>query len=1089
MRPSTIRRASFLRYPQFSAFSYASTRSTSNFSLDQAQENNPNAADHSIPSPPSIPVPAHRLNGKVAPEGSINEHVYDPLKTHTSAHPPRAEKVKADLDDVPEEAWFRSDLMNTKTLSFPQSIESLYTMEFLASEGSRNAVRAGFIVAAVAFAVAELDSLLRISRQGSFDTLDIISMVAECFLFCFGQAAHARAISAKRLPTPHYFIFLICLSYFSRVESYAYPKDFLVWTSSVAGFAFLIVTGCSGLCLYYRSSLTFGVLILGFVFFRGIILSVIDARQDSFSRCLVYVVPAAITFYICKNAMKEYESATRYNFISKKRLEIELRRLELRREAVDGVLQVVLPKDVITRLQEADYNFSAVTESLDSTFCVFLDFFSQKSSLENIRPEYVLTLLNNTFCEFDRLLEEYPEIEKIKTISSKALLICRPRSPEQVQACGETITRLCLAALKKMQASLQIELQEEIEDANDAIAEEETEETTVKPRVITVPRFLTIGIAFGEIVAGIVGVERFCYDVYGDVVNSSSRMQSLSTKEGTRVLCTKEAYSNFSSETRRLHERDRRGAIAKPEVPVNAIRQKFGASSYFNSWSLIFHDKEHRSRFREFQRETDQAKFKRLFEEAVFGTYLGTVLTGIAVLFQFTAIDETVARLLSSLGVVLSIRLTEVGSTPLAINSLLYVHLSYAMFLEHDHLVPELPFYIIAIMVISIVLIPLLFFYFYGYARTFEVIEMVAVVTIILGLKYRNCFYRRTHFLYRETLVASRELQDVESAFFIELVGAILPQRVFNNLIHGDSAGKPSTALEKFENVSVIHLDVTSFTVLSSALTPHDVINMLNSMFTEFDQICYEHKVEKVLTIGDAYVAMRIPDKESAEQEEYQTSRQNYLEKAIKKTQAAGRISVGGRRNTAEIPSGRASKTTSFDHGVQPPDHRLSSTSESPFSIHSAAKARAFDMKHAHAAADACSAALEMLAVVELLGKAWAEIQDDELLGEQQRQLLGRLKVRIGIHSGLAWGCLTGGTTKIKYEIVGEAMEESERFEQVATPGTACCGSSTMQLIAKGDMKGFIFAKRDVRLEGHEAVYELQWDKNCDRDVSLPQPP
>ncbi|KAI8853765.1 hypothetical protein BC829DRAFT_276796 [Chytridium lagenaria] len=113
-----------------------------------------------------------------------------------------------------------------------------------------------------------------------------------------------------------------------------------------------------------------------------------------------------------------------------------------------------------------------------------------------------------------------------------------------------------------------------------------------------------------------------------------------------------------------------------------------------------------------------------------------------------------------------------------------------------------------------------------------------------------------------------------------------------------------------------------------------------------------------------------------------------------------------------------------------------------------------FQDYHSEAAVDACHAALEMLEAVENLASSWSESHADpsgkrEEVNFQGRANLAKLRVRIGIHTGPAYGCLTGGRSKIKYELVGEAMEIAELMEQQATPGTVRVSRATMNLIVK----------------------------------------
>ena len=60
---------------------------------------------------------------------------------------------------------------------------------------------------------------------------------------------------------------------------------------------------------------------------------------------------------------------------------------------------------------------------------------------------------------------------------------------------------------------------------------------------------------------------------------------------------------------------------------------------------------------------------------------------------------------------------------------------------------------------------------------------------------------------------------------------------------------------EGFEDVSVLFADLVGFTALSARLAPKDLIDLLNTVFSSFDELAEEHGVEKLQTIGDAYMA------------------------------------------------------------------------------------------------------------------------------------------------------------------------------------------------------------------------------------------
>jgi class 3 adenylate cyclase len=61
---------------------------------------------------------------------------------------------------------------------------------------------------------------------------------------------------------------------------------------------------------------------------------------------------------------------------------------------------------------------------------------------------------------------------------------------------------------------------------------------------------------------------------------------------------------------------------------------------------------------------------------------------------------------------------------------------------------------------------------------------------------------------------------------------------------------------QQFENVSVLFTDFVGFTQVSEALSPKELVEMLDYCFTKFDQIITKYDIEKIKTIGDSYMAV-----------------------------------------------------------------------------------------------------------------------------------------------------------------------------------------------------------------------------------------
>ncbi len=79
----------------------------------------------------------------------------------------------------------------------------------------------------------------------------------------------------------------------------------------------------------------------------------------------------------------------------------------------------------------------------------------------------------------------------------------------------------------------------------------------------------------------------------------------------------------------------------------------------------------------------------------------------------------------------------------------------------------------------------------------------------------------------------------------------ILPAEVAEEL-----KAKGTADAKLFDNVTVLFTDFKSFTTVSEQLSPQELVNELHACFKAFDEICTKNSIEKIKTIGDAYLAV-----------------------------------------------------------------------------------------------------------------------------------------------------------------------------------------------------------------------------------------
>jgi adenylate cyclase len=183
--------------------------------------------------------------------------------------------------------------------------------------------------------------------------------------------------------------------------------------------------------------------------------------------------------------------------LEKKRLRDQeqtfLHQLQAEQEKSERLLLSILPAPVADQLKQGQ---STIAESYPEASVLFADIVNFTEICTHRSAIAVVELLNQIFSIFDQLADAYG-VEKIKTIGDAYMLVS-----------GVPLPRIDhVVAI----ANVALAMQDAIEKFNHGTGESLA---------------LRIGISTGPVVAGVIGTRKFAYDLWGDTVNTASRMET-----------------------------------------------------------------------------------------------------------------------------------------------------------------------------------------------------------------------------------------------------------------------------------------------------------------------------------------------------------------------------------------------------------------------------------------------------------------------------------------------------------------------------------------------------------------------------------
>ncbi len=148
------------------------------------------------------------------------------------------------------------------------------------------------------------------------------------------------------------------------------------------------------------------------------------------------------------------------------------------------------------------------------------------------------------------------------------------------------------------------------------------------------------------------------------------------------------------------------------------------------------------------------------------------------------------------------------------------------------------------------------FDWFLSYGNEYGVpLHKIAVFFVLNFAAVSSIVYLLINYFARERQRLATALQSSHQQLIEEqrkseaLLLNVLPARVAEQLKRED------TVADGYADVSVVFADIVNFTGVAEELAPGEVIYVLNELFTGFDEAAARHGVEKIKTIGDAYMA------------------------------------------------------------------------------------------------------------------------------------------------------------------------------------------------------------------------------------------
>ena len=203
--------------------------------------------------------------------------------------------------------------------------------------------------------------------------------------------------------------------------------------------------------------------------------------------------------------------------------EVALAAMRVEQDRAENLLLNILPRSIADKLKA---DTATIADQFAAASILFADVVDFTPLSERLQPAEVVGILDHLFTHFDLLAERY-EVEKIKTIGDCYMVAAGVPTPRADHA--------------RVMALMALDMREAMH-AQDGVGHLGLE--------------IRIGLNSGPVVAGVIGRKRFLYDLWGDAVNTASRMESHGT--GGQIQVTRATYELLRDE----FELEPRGTVA-----------------------------------------------------------------------------------------------------------------------------------------------------------------------------------------------------------------------------------------------------------------------------------------------------------------------------------------------------------------------------------------------------------------------------------------------------------------------------------------------------------------------------------------------